>query len=153
MSGKWRAMFAIAMAGVMQLLDVSAVNIALPDIQRDLGASFNELRWVISTRVLFDKDSVSRFLKAASEELSIQLVGSSSIRIGGSSKSALAMVIAWRWPPDRLMPRSPTCRSRPCGWERRKSLTPVTWAARNTAWSSKWGAPKAMLSRTVPKNR
>ncbi len=45
-------MFAIAMAGVMQLLDVSAVNIALPDIERDLGASFNELRWVIDANAL-----------------------------------------------------------------------------------------------------
>ena len=45
MSGKWGAMFAIAMAGVMQLLDVSVVNIALPDIERDLGANFNELRF------------------------------------------------------------------------------------------------------------
>ena len=52
MSGKWGAMFAIAMAGVMQLLDVSVVNIALPDIERDLGANFNELRWVIDANAL-----------------------------------------------------------------------------------------------------
>ncbi len=52
MPGKRRAMFAIAMAGVMQLLDVSVVNIALPDIERDLGASFNELRWVIDASAL-----------------------------------------------------------------------------------------------------
>ena len=52
MAGGWRAMFAIAMAGVMQLLDVSVVNIALPDIERDLGASFNELRWVIDANAL-----------------------------------------------------------------------------------------------------
>ena len=52
MSSKWGAMFAIAMAGVMQLLDVSVVNIALPDIERDLGANFNELRWVIDANAL-----------------------------------------------------------------------------------------------------
>jgi len=45
-------MIAIAMAGLMQLLDVSVVNIALPDIERDLGASFNELRWVIDANAL-----------------------------------------------------------------------------------------------------
>ncbi|MGI9557088.1 MAG: MFS transporter [Solirubrobacterales bacterium] len=52
MKGKWRAMLAIALAGAMQLLDVSMVNIALPDIQSDLDASFNELRWVVDANAL-----------------------------------------------------------------------------------------------------
>ena len=36
----------------MLLLDVTVVNVALPDIQSDLGASFNELRWVIDAYAL-----------------------------------------------------------------------------------------------------
>jgi EmrB/QacA subfamily drug resistance transporter len=34
------------------LLDVTVVNVALPDIQDDLGASFNDLRWVIDAYAL-----------------------------------------------------------------------------------------------------
>ena len=36
----------------MLLLDVTVVNVALPDIQSDLGASFNELQWVIDAYAL-----------------------------------------------------------------------------------------------------
>ena len=31
----------------MLLLDITVVNVALPDIQRDLGASFTDLQWVV----------------------------------------------------------------------------------------------------------
>ncbi|HVQ86804.1 MAG TPA: MFS transporter, partial [Actinomycetes bacterium] len=36
---RWRALFVIAMAQLMVILDASIVNIALPSAQRDLGIS------------------------------------------------------------------------------------------------------------------
>jgi EmrB/QacA subfamily drug resistance transporter len=36
----------------MLLLDITIVNVALPDIQRDLGASFQDLQWVIDAYAL-----------------------------------------------------------------------------------------------------
>jgi EmrB/QacA subfamily drug resistance transporter len=36
----------------MLLLDLSVVNVALPDIQRELGAGFDDLRWVIDAYAL-----------------------------------------------------------------------------------------------------
>ena len=46
--GRWRALAVCLIAGFMTLLDVSIVNVALPSIQQDLGASSAELSWVVS---------------------------------------------------------------------------------------------------------
>src|SRR5436305_13588836 len=43
------------------------------------------------------------------------LVASSSSRIGASRRMARAIATRWRWPPDSLIPRSPTIVSRPFG--------------------------------------
>ena len=45
---------------------------------------------------------------AASVVASTAEVASSSTSIRGSDSSALASAIRWRWPPDRVSPRSPT---------------------------------------------
>lgn len=45
---RWRALAVTQMAGFMTLLDVSIVNIALPSIQRSLGASVAQVQWVVS---------------------------------------------------------------------------------------------------------
>ncbi len=45
---RWRALAVTQAAGFMALLDVSIVNVALPSIQRDLGASASAAQWVIS---------------------------------------------------------------------------------------------------------
>ena len=42
-------------------------------------------------------------------------VASSRIRIGASFRKARAIATRWRWPPLRLVPRSPTGESRPSG--------------------------------------
>lgn len=44
---KWWALAACCFGLFMALLDVTVVNVALPVIQRDLGASFSALQWVI----------------------------------------------------------------------------------------------------------
>ncbi|HEY2224843.1 MFS transporter [Actinomycetospora sp.] len=45
---RWRALVVCLVAGFMTLLDVSIVNVALPSMQRGLGASSVELSWVVS---------------------------------------------------------------------------------------------------------
>jgi EmrB/QacA subfamily drug resistance transporter len=45
---RWRALTVTQLAGFMSLLDVSIVNVALPSIQRDLGASPGTVQWVVS---------------------------------------------------------------------------------------------------------
>lgn len=45
---RWRALGVCLVAGFMTLLDVSIVNVALPPMQRGLGASSAELSWVVS---------------------------------------------------------------------------------------------------------
>jgi EmrB/QacA subfamily drug resistance transporter len=49
---KWWALAAICIATFMLLLDVTIVNVALPEIERDLGADFSDLQWVINAYAL-----------------------------------------------------------------------------------------------------
>jgi hypothetical protein len=46
--GRWRALAVSQIAAFMALLDVSIVNVALPSIERDLGASPASVRGVVS---------------------------------------------------------------------------------------------------------
>jgi EmrB/QacA subfamily drug resistance transporter len=46
--GRWKALTVSLMAAFMTLLDVSIVNVALPSIERDLGASAASVQWVVS---------------------------------------------------------------------------------------------------------
>ena len=45
---RWKALAVCLIAGFMTLLDVSIVNVALPAMQRGVGASSAELSWVVS---------------------------------------------------------------------------------------------------------
>ncbi len=49
---KWWTLVAVCAAIFMLLLDITIVNVALPDIERELGASFDELQWVIDAYAL-----------------------------------------------------------------------------------------------------
>jgi EmrB/QacA subfamily drug resistance transporter len=44
---KWWTLLLISVATFMLLLDITVVNVALPDIQRDLNASLSSLQWVV----------------------------------------------------------------------------------------------------------
>jgi EmrB/QacA subfamily drug resistance transporter len=44
---KWWTLIAVCTATFMLLLDITVVNVALPDIQRSLGSSFSDLQWVV----------------------------------------------------------------------------------------------------------
>ena len=47
MERKWWTLVLISIATFMLLLDITVVNVALPDIQRALGASLSSLQWVV----------------------------------------------------------------------------------------------------------
>ncbi len=47
MERKWWTLVLISIATFMLLLDITVVNVALPDIQRDLNASLSSLQWVV----------------------------------------------------------------------------------------------------------
>jgi EmrB/QacA subfamily drug resistance transporter len=47
MERKWWTLTLVSIATFMLLLDVTVVNVALPDIQRELGASLSSLQWVV----------------------------------------------------------------------------------------------------------
>ena len=47
MERKWWTLVLVSIATFMLLLDVTVVNVALPDIQRELHASLSSLQWVV----------------------------------------------------------------------------------------------------------
>src|SRR5216684_4452283 len=49
---KWWTLMAVCVATFMLLLDITVVNVALPDIARSLHASFTDLQWVIDAYAL-----------------------------------------------------------------------------------------------------
>src|SRR3954452_12346155 len=52
MERKWWTLVAVAAGTFMLLLDVTIVNVALPDIAKDLKASLTDLQWVIDAYAL-----------------------------------------------------------------------------------------------------
>jgi MFS family permease len=48
----WSALAVLAVAQFMVVLDVTIVNVALPDIQQDLGFTASGLQWVVSAYTL-----------------------------------------------------------------------------------------------------
>jgi EmrB/QacA subfamily drug resistance transporter len=52
MARKWWTLMIVSIATFMLLLDVTIVNVALPSIERDLGASLTDLQWVVDSYVL-----------------------------------------------------------------------------------------------------
>jgi EmrB/QacA subfamily drug resistance transporter len=52
MARKWWTLTAVSVATFMLLLDITVVNVALPSIREDLGASFTDLQWVVDAYAL-----------------------------------------------------------------------------------------------------
>ncbi len=52
MDRKWWTLIAVCVAIFMLLLDITVVNVALPDIQRSLHSSFADLQWVVNAYAL-----------------------------------------------------------------------------------------------------
>ncbi len=49
---RWWTLVTVCLGTFMLLLDVTIVNVALPDIQRSLGSSFSSLQWVVDAYAL-----------------------------------------------------------------------------------------------------
>jgi EmrB/QacA subfamily drug resistance transporter len=52
MARKWWTLMTVSVATFMLLLDITVVNVALPSIRDDLGASFTDLQWVVDAYAL-----------------------------------------------------------------------------------------------------
>src|SRR2546423_7966614 len=52
MERKWRTLIIVCVGIFMLLLDITVVNVALPDIQRELHTSFTDLQWVVDAYAL-----------------------------------------------------------------------------------------------------
>lgn len=52
MAPKWWTLLAACLATFMLLLDVTVVNVALPDIRAELGGSFTDMQWVVDAYAL-----------------------------------------------------------------------------------------------------
>ncbi len=52
MERKWWTLLVVCISIFMLLLDITVVNVALPVIQRDLGADFSHLQWVVDAYAL-----------------------------------------------------------------------------------------------------
>src|SRR5918996_1219823 len=52
MERRWWTLLAVCVATFMLLLDVTVVNVAIPSIQRDLGAGLTDLQWVVDAYTL-----------------------------------------------------------------------------------------------------
>jgi EmrB/QacA subfamily drug resistance transporter len=49
---KWWTLAVVCIAVFMLLLDVTVVNVALPNIQKELGSTFSDLQWVVDAYAL-----------------------------------------------------------------------------------------------------
>jgi MFS family permease len=52
MQAKWWTPLVVCLSVFMLLLDITIVNVALPDIQKDLGSTFEDLQWVVDAYAL-----------------------------------------------------------------------------------------------------
>src|SRR5205814_8794540 len=52
MERKWRVLIVVCVAVFMLLLDITVVNVALPQIEKDLNPSFTDLQWVVDAYAL-----------------------------------------------------------------------------------------------------
>src|SRR4029077_1677635 len=52
MERKWRVLIVVCVAVFMLLLDITVVNVALPNIDKELNTSFTELQWVVDAYAL-----------------------------------------------------------------------------------------------------
>ena len=52
MEQKWWTLIAVCVGVFMLLIDITVVNVALPEIQRSLHSSFSDLQWVVNAYAL-----------------------------------------------------------------------------------------------------
>ncbi len=87
MASKWWTLLAVCLAVFMLLLDITIVNVALPDIRRDLGSSFTDLQWVVDAYAL---GLAALLLPAGSLG---DLLGRRKVFVGGIALFAVASLL------------------------------------------------------------
>jgi MFS family permease len=50
--GRWLAMTVLLIAGFMNLIDVTIVNVALPGLQKVFNATSSQIEWVVAAYIL-----------------------------------------------------------------------------------------------------
>jgi len=80
MARKWWTLIAVCTGVFMLLLDITIVNVALPDIQRAFSGSLSDLQWVIDAYAL----TLAAFLLTA---------GSTADRLGRRRMFAIGIVV------------------------------------------------------------
>ena len=92
---KWWTLIAVCTATFMLLLDITVVNVALPDIQRSLHSTFSDIQWVVDAYSL----TLAAFLLTAG------VVGDMFGRRGGLRRRAGRLLRSRPWcavcPPPR----------------------------------------------------
>ncbi len=100
MERKWWTLIAVSVAIFMLLLDITVVNVALPDIQRSLHSSFQDLQWVVDAysltlaAFLLTAGSVADQLGRRRVFLAGLVVFTGSSALCGLSSSALMLNLA-----------------------------------------------------------
>ena len=51
-AGRWIALAALLVAGFMNLIDITIVNVALPSMQDAFGATDSQIEWVVAVYIL-----------------------------------------------------------------------------------------------------
>src|ERR671933_83349 len=111
MASKWWTLIAVCTGVFMLLLDITIVNVALPDIQRAFGASLSDLQWTIDAYAL----TLAAFLLTAGSladlfgrrllfAIGLSVFTAGSLLCGLASGplfpvlgGALTSGISWRW--------------------------------------------------------
>jgi EmrB/QacA subfamily drug resistance transporter len=84
---RWWTLGAVCVATFMLLLDITVVNVALPDIRKDLGASFEQLQWVVDAYAL----GLATFMLTAGSLA--DLLGRRRIFVGGLAVFTVASLL------------------------------------------------------------
>ena len=125
MERKWWTLVAVAVGTFMLLLDVTIVNVALPDIQQALNASLADLQWVIDAYAL----TLAAFQLTA---------GSLADRFGRRKVFAIGIVVF-------------TLGSLLCGVASSSTILSVSRAIQGVGGAIMFATGLALLSQRVPR--
>jgi MFS family permease len=81
MARRWWTLTLVCVAAFMLLLDITIVNVAVPEIQSDLGASLSSLQWVIDAYAL----TLAAFLPASRSRAPASRPGGDRARVARTS--------------------------------------------------------------------
>src|SRR5919199_1847644 len=89
MERKWWTLTAVSVATFMLLLDITVVNVALPSIREDLGASFTDLQWVVDAYAV----TLAALLCARAHDPTLLNVARAVQGVGGAVMFAVSLAL------------------------------------------------------------